>query len=64
MSSSSRKNSPLTGRKLEWNWPVGVQPSVLTGWVERERRRERGGRETQRSIITTIITTTIIIIEI
>ena len=65
LAKAARKNSSFMGRNLEQNRGLGGQPSVLTGWVERERGRGRGDRETQRSTLTTIITiTTTIIIEI
>ena len=52
-----RKNSPITGRNLKQNLTLGVRPSALTSWVERERRG--WGVETQRSRTATTTTTII-----
>ena len=49
---------------LKQNRALTGWPSALTGWVERERGKGRGGRETKRSIIPTLITiATIILID-
>ena len=60
MVTAARKNSPSIGRNLEQNLALHRWPSACTCWVERERRRGKGERETQRSTATKIITITTI----
>ncbi len=66
MVTAARKNFLLRGRNLKQNLALGGRLSALTGWIKRDRGRERGGeRQTDRDAATTIITiTTIIVIEI
>ena len=47
MATAVRKNSPLTGRNLKQTPALGGRPSALTGWVEREKGRGKGGGGTE-----------------
>ena len=40
LATEARKKSSVTGRNIKQNKALGGRPSALTGWVERERKRE------------------------